>query len=129
MITANEGIGLGICLTVAMALVSYLLYLKASSQGHSSRGIGWGLVIIWLCLGAAVAVLIGARAAVGGALFSVSLGQGKVWWRSVGVDGVALLAEVVAVLGLLLYIALRVAHILQEPASPRKNDPTHPAAP
>lgn len=121
MITTNESIGLGICLTVATALVSYLLYMKANSEGHSKGTIWRGLGIIWLCLAGAVAVLIAARATLGGPLFDVSLGQGKVWWQLGGSRQLYVAAGAVAILVGLIFIALRTAQNLQEPASTDHN--------
>jgi len=121
MMTTIEAIGLGLCLTGAVAVVSYLIYLKATSEGHAVSVIGRGLVIIWLCVGAAVAVLIGARAALGGALFDVSLGQGKVWWQPGGARQICIVAAAVAILAGLALVALRTARDLQEPAHANHN--------
>ena len=116
MISASEGIGFGACVIAAMALVSYLIYLKASSQGHPRGVIRRGLVTIWLCLGTGLAVLIAARAALGGPLFDVNLGQGRLWWQPVAPAQMIILAGAVATVVGLALVALRAAHNLQEPA-------------
>ena len=117
MMDSSEAIGLGICVTAATALISYLIYLKATSQGHSGWATWRGLAAIWLCLGTAVAVLMRARSVAEGPLLDFSLGQdGPQWWvggrRQLGV-GVAAAALLVG----LLWLALRIAQRLQEPAA------------
>ncbi len=115
MITITEWIGFGACVIAATALLSYLIYVKAVSEGHPPGVIWRALAVVWLCLGAAMAVLITARALLGGALFDLSLGQETVKWWVGGSHQIYVGAAAAAILVGLLWLALRSVRRLQEP--------------
>ncbi len=118
MITITEWIGFGACVIAATALLSYLIYVKAVSEGHPPGVIWRALAVVWLCLGAAMAVLITARALLGGALFDLSLDQETVKWWVGGSHQIYVGAAAAAILVGLLWLALRSVRRLQEPAAP-----------
>ncbi len=122
MITITEWMGFGACVIAATALVSYLIYVKAVSDGHPPGAIWRSLAVLWLCLGAAVAVLITARALLGGALFDLSLGQETVRWWVGGSRQIYIGATAAAILVGLLWLALRSVRGLQEPVAPAGTD-------
>ena len=126
MITITEWIGFGACIIAATALLSYLIYVKAVSEGHPRGAVWQALATLWLCLGAAMAVLITARALLGGALFDLSLGQETVKWWVGGSRQIYIGAAAAAILVGLLWLALRSVRRLQEPAVPAGTEERNP---
>ena len=118
MITITEWIGFGACIIAATALLSYFIYVKAVSEGHPRGAVWQALATLWLCLGAAIGVLIAARALLGGALFGLSLGQETVRWWVGDRHQIYVGAAAAAILVALLWLALRSVRRLQEPAAP-----------
>jgi len=110
-----EWITMGIVVVAAAAFVSYLVYLKATALGHSPAHIRRGLSRVWLCLLAAVVVLAGARAIVGGPIISYSPFQGGLRLDLEQPAGTYITICAIALVGILAYVALHNIRQLQHP--------------
>ena len=113
----NLGVWLGMGATViaAVAFLSHLIYIGATSAGHPAREVWGTLGLIWLCLVAAIVTLAGARVIMGGTLVEYTASQGGLHLGSARPISYYAPAGALVVVGLLLYVALRAARRLQEP--------------
>jgi hypothetical protein len=122
MTNIAEWIAMGVVVAAATAFTSYLVYLKAAAVGHPKRDIWRGLIMVWLGLVAAVVVLAGARAIVGGPIISYSSYQGGLrlsWDRPVAIYTTI---SALILVGIVLYLALRNVRRLQEPPKSGPDD-------
>ena len=115
MIGTAEWIAMAVAVTAATAFFSYLVYVRAADLGHAPRVIWRGLLLVWLCLAAAIVVLAGARAILGGPIIQYSAGSGGF---SLGTDAPGSLFVTIAaliVVAVLLYVSLHTVRQLQQP--------------
>ena len=113
---------MGVVVIGVAVFLSYLVYLKATQLGHQEAVIWRALGIVWLCLAAAVVVLAGARAILGGPIIQYSATQGGLRLSSDRPDSLYITIGTLVVVGILLYAALRTVRQLQQPSN------NHPAA-
>ncbi len=114
MINIAEWITMGVVVVAVTGFLSYIVWLKALALGHPKRDIRRGVIMVWLCLVAAIVVLAGARALLGGPILSYSAGAGGLHlsWDRPG--GIFTTLAAVFLVGILLFVALRNVRRLQE---------------
>ncbi len=115
MTNIAEWIAMGVVVVAATGFLSYLVWVKALALGHPRRDIWRGLIMLWLCLVAAIVVLAGARALLGGPILSYSASAGGLHlsWGKPG--GIFTTLAAIFLVGVLLFVALRNTRRLQEP--------------
>ena len=117
MTNLTEWITIAVAVLAATAFFSYLVRIKATVLGHPARAIWRGLLLVWLCLAAAIVVLAGARATLGGPIIEYSASGGGFRLGADGSESVFVAGAALIVVAILLYVSLRTVRQRQEPVS------------
>ena len=123
MIASSEWIAVIVVVTAATAFFSYLVYVRAADLSHPPRVIWRGLLAVWLCLAAAIVVLAGARAILGGPIIRYSAGGAGFSFSTNAPGSLLVTVAALIVVALLLYFSLHTVRQLQEPP---KSDQARP---
>ncbi len=115
MIDTTEWIAVAVVVTAATAFFSYLVYARAADLGHPRRAIWRGLLLVWLCLGAAIVALAGARAILGGPIIQYSADSGGFSLSTDAPGSLFVTVAALIVVALLLYVSLHTVRQLQQP--------------